>query len=258
MGLHDEKLNVREATLRVICRLAKLHPAYVVPGLKRIQAQFVAELQHSRNLSHVEHSARMLLHMVRSGIAVEIPNSQQRLQDLVLEKIQMTGAYQLSTTLLELLGGIAQHVGVHVAPNAEGNVPIFVDVIAAVEDRTSSVKRRAAMGALVSVVRATSIVSDVFYTNHPNFLKTLIDFLHGEGKGDWATRKEVMRLLGAIGALDPSKAKAMQLMNWSPADIVEDGGKDARLSDSSSGPPSPSDALPKSASITPRLFSLRL
>eukprot|EP00760_Papus_ankaliazontas_P006498 PhM_4_TR13063/c0_g1_i1/m.63638/K07203/MTOR, FRAP, TOR; serine/threonine-protein kinase mTOR len=219
MGLHDEKLYVREATLHVLCRLSKLHPAFVIPGLKRIQLQFVAELQHSRNLSHVEHSAKMLLHMVRSGINIE---QELRLQGLVLEKLESTAADQLCTTLLELLGGIAYHVGVHVSTNANGEETLFRDVIDAIEDNASQGKRRAALSALVNIVRSTAVVSEPFYQQHPRLLRTLIDFLHGDRKGDWGIRKEVMRLIGTVGAIDPQRAKSLQLM--SSADRVDEDG----------------------------------
>ncbi|KNH07705.1 phosphatidylinositol 4-kinase [Perkinsela sp. CCAP 1560/4] len=205
MGLHDEKLYIREATLRVICRLAKIHPSYIISGLARIQQQFIIELQHSRNLAHVHHSARMLLQIVKSEIIID-PSSEshEQLQNLVLQKIQITDVSHLSTTLLNLLNGIVQNTQLAGHETTRTSEKAFPVLLSAIEDRNSCLQRRAALRALVSVIRSTTTVGRPFYQSYPEFLTILLSALHhGENTIDFETRKEIMRVLGVIGAVDP-------------------------------------------------------
>ena len=213
MSLHDEKLGVREAGLSVICRLTKVHPAYVIPALKKIQAQFIAELQHSRNYAYMEHSARMLLQMICNDIPVESHGSpQQDFLGLVLEKIQSgSGPSQLCTTLFELVSGIVQRSILHHDEKTTGNSKVLDVVVSSVQDRTSSIRRRAALNALAGILRSTSLVSEAFHKAFPDLFSVLLQCLHGETRVDTLTRREVLCVLGTVGAVDPMRLKRLHV-----------------------------------------------
>ena len=205
MGLYDEKLYIREATLGVLCRLAKIHPTYIVSGLTRIQEQFILELQHGRNLAQIHHCARMLLQIVCSEIVMNASSeSIQNLQDLVLQKIQVIDVSHLSTTLLNLFHGIVQNTQLSGNETTCAADDAFPVLLSAIEDRNSCLQRRAALKALVSVIRSTATVGSPFYQLYPEFLNILLSaLLNGENTIDFETRKEIMRVLGVIGAVDP-------------------------------------------------------
>ena len=205
MGLHDEKLYIREASLCVLCRLAKIHQSYIVAGLARIQQQFIIELQHSRNLAHIYHCARMLHQIVCSEIRIDTSgDSLDALQEMVLQKIQVTDVSHLSTTLLNLFNGIIQNTQIAGNEAVRASEEAFPVLLSAIEDRNSCIQRRAALRALVSVIRSTAVVGSAFYQMYPEFLTILLSaLLHGENTIDFETRKEIMRVLGVIGAVDP-------------------------------------------------------
>ena len=210
MVLYDEKLRVREAGLCVICRLTKVHPAYVIPALKKIQGQFIAELQHSRSSSCVEHSAKMLLQMIQNNIPIEPQTSslRQNFLDLVLDKIQEgSGPPQLYTTFFYLLSELVQRI--ETEDERDVSMKVLRIVVAYIQDRTSTLRRRAALNTLSRIMCSASLVGDSFLEMFPNLFATLAQYLHGDAKVDKLTRLEVLRVLGTIGAVDPIRFKEL-------------------------------------------------
>jgi FKBP12-rapamycin complex-associated protein len=47
MALNDEIFEIREAAMKIISRLAKLNPAYVMPSLRKLLVKLLAELEYS-------------------------------------------------------------------------------------------------------------------------------------------------------------------------------------------------------------------
>ncbi|KAK7077632.1 hypothetical protein SK128_008818 [Halocaridina rubra] len=93
-------------------------------------------------------------------------------------------------------------------------MPLLLEMLG---DGTSGWKRRVALWTLGQLVENTGYVVHP-YTQHPTLLDVLLSFLKTEQQP--AVRRETIRVLGLLGALDPYKHK----MNTGMIKIHEDTG----------------------------------
>ncbi|KAK7202261.1 target of rapamycin (TOR) kinase 1 [Novymonas esmeraldas] len=229
-ALHDHHQN-RIAAVRLLGRLSSRNPSYILPMLRRVMVQCVADIQLFHSPKRQEQAATVLSAVVESAPAMARPYISSLLQDCVVRLQEEEKPVPVVTALLSLAGKLARY--------AEGD---DVAVVAAIRpcvirhilDSSSIQKKIEAIRALGDIIRTTKDV-DVYETN-PELLRVLLSALHGGFKETWPVRLDVLKLMGIIGAVDPVRAKEITRH-------LRDGGL------SSSGTAAPA-LLPLSASRT--------
>ncbi|GAX78992.1 hypothetical protein CEUSTIGMA_g6432.t1 [Chlamydomonas eustigma] len=109
----------------------------------------------------------------------------------------------VATTVLSTIGQLAVVAQIQFRPYVSEVIPL---VIEAIQDNSSSSKRIVAVKTLGQIVESTGSVMTP-YMDFPQLLAVLLKMLH-EGSAD--IRKDVMKVLGIIGALDPHTHKTNQ------------------------------------------------
>lgn len=164
-------------------------------------------------------SATLLGVLIRSAPRLVLPYTAPILRTLIAKMraagssaSQATAAVQASTakaaqeengfeiSVLMTMGELARVAGTQLRLNVPQILPLIID---AIQDISSPVKRLVAVSTLGQVVESTGTVV-LPYLEYPQLLSILLRMLK---EGAPHVRREVMKVLGIIGALDPHTYK---------------------------------------------------
>lgn len=201
--LNDEVFEIRELAIITIGRLSAMNPAYVMPSLRKTLVQLLTELEHSGMSRNKEQSARMLDHLIVNTPRLISAYMRPILTILVPKLRESESNPGVMLNVLRAIGDLAEvNGGSNVMESyAEELLTILLDMLT---DAGAPNKRGVALWTLGQLVSATGQVVTPYHT-YPNLIDILINFLKTET--DVLVRRETIRVLGLLGALDPYKHK---------------------------------------------------
>ncbi|OQR67589.1 serine/threonine-protein kinase mTOR-like [Tropilaelaps mercedesae] len=202
--LNDEVFEIRELALIIIGRLSGRNPAYVMPHLRKVLVQILTELEYSGMSRNTEESAKMLAHLLSSAPKLVKPYMQPVLSVLlpkITNPIQNPQKLGVTVAVMSAIGEQAEVSGPEMSQYLEELMPIVLEMM---QDHVSVEKRDMALWTLGQLVESTGNVVHP-YTTYPNLLGNLLHIL--ETGQSQTVKREVLRVLGLLGALDPFKHK---------------------------------------------------
>ncbi|XP_032242839.2 serine/threonine-protein kinase mTOR [Nematostella vectensis] len=211
VALNDEEFEIREVAISIISRLSNLNPAYIMPSLRKALIQILTELEYSGVGRSKEQSARMLGHLVSNAPMLIRPYMEPILKALI-PKLRDPDP-EVVISVLAAIGEHAQVSGTKMCKWMNELFPIIIDML---QDASSMAKRKIALWTLGQLVESTGYVVEP-YRKYPNLLEVLLNFLKTEQAP--GIRREAIRVLGLLGALDPYKHKLNQIEG-----VLDDGG----------------------------------
>ncbi|KAG0064947.1 phosphatidylinositol kinase- protein kinase tor1 [Linnemannia elongata] len=212
IALNDEVFAIREYAISTIGRLSVHNPAYVMPSLRKTLIQLLTEIEYSGVSRNKEESARLLALLVIASQRLVKPYVESIIK-VLLPKAKDQSAGVVSS-VLAALGELARVGGEDLLPFMDQLMPLIIDTL---QDQSSPTKRSAALKTLGQLSCNTGYVIDP-YIKYPGLLDTLLTILKTEQSA--SIRKETIKLLGILGALDPYRHKQMMM------DKVEDNQPD--------------------------------
>ncbi|KAG6845015.1 hypothetical protein H0H87_001536 [Tephrocybe sp. NHM501043] len=198
IALNDEDFENRVIAVGLIGRLAKHNPAYVMPSLRKALIQLLTELEYSTVLRNREECTRLLTLLVSATQRLIKPYSLPMLR-VLLQKANDPSP-TVAANVLMCLGELTCVSGEDAMPH----VPELMQVIMSRLADPSLIKRDAALHTLGQVCSSTGYVITPL-ADHPQLLELLQRILKTEG--NQAVRREVVKVLGIMGALDPYRRK---------------------------------------------------
>lgn len=207
VALNDEGFEVRELAISMAGRLSERNPAYVLPALRRHLVQLLTDLEQSADSKSREESAKLLGCLIRACERLVLPYIAPAHKALVAKLSEGTGVNAnngVVTGVLATVGELARVGGCAMRPYLNELMPLIVDALL---DGAAAVKREVAVATLGQVVQSTGYVVSP-YIEYPSLLGLLLRLLNGELA--WSTRREVLKVLGIMGALDPHIHKRNQ------------------------------------------------
>ncbi|CAN1141584.1 Serine/threonine-protein kinase TOR [Linum perenne] len=206
-ALNDEDFDVREYSISVAGRLAEKNPAYVLPALRRHLIQLLTYLEQSADSKCREESAKLLGCLIRNCERLILPYIAPIHKALVARLLEGAGPNAnngIISGVLVTVGDLARVGGFAMRQYISELMPLIVDALL---DGASAAKREVAVATLGQVVQSTGYVIAP-YNEYPQLLGLLLKLLNGELV--WSTRREVLKVLGIMGALDPHVHKRNQ------------------------------------------------
>lgn len=206
-ALNDEDFDVREYAISVAGRLSEKNPAYVLPALRRHLIQLLTYLDQSADNKCREESAKLLGCLIRNCERLILPYIAPVHKALVARLTEGTGVNAnngIITGVLVTVGDLARVGGFAMRQYLPELMPLIVEALL---DGAAVVKREVAVSTLGQVVQSTGYVITP-YNEYPLLLGLLLKLLNGELA--WSTRREVLKVLGIMGALDPHVHKRNQ------------------------------------------------
>ncbi|KAM9299260.1 serine/threonine-protein kinase mTOR [Gastrophryne carolinensis] len=201
VALNDEVFEIRELAICTIGRLSSMNPAFVMPFLRKMLIQILTELEHSGVGRNKEQSARMLGHLVSNAPRLIRPYMEPILKALILKLRDPDPNPGVVTNVLATIGELAQVSGLEMRKWMDELFPIIMDML---QDSSLLAKRQVALWTLGQLVASTGYVVEP-YRKYPSLLEVLLNFLKTEQ--NQGIRREAIRVLGLLGALDPYKHK---------------------------------------------------
>lgn len=199
--LQDEAVAPRAASLQLLGRLAKTNPAPILPVLRRFLDDLIVELQCGVDSGRGREDAiRLLVVFLRA-------KSLQKLIPPVLASLVKTlpldnsAPPRLASASLEALGVLAEATGTALKPWLKDVVPHVLEIM---QDQSSASKQRTSFRTLGQIAGSTGYVVRP-YLDYPNLLTQATDILPATKRAPWSLRREVIRTLGILGALDPDR-----------------------------------------------------
>ncbi|KAJ2896801.1 phosphatidylinositol kinase- protein kinase tor1, partial [Coemansia aciculifera] len=196
--MNDEVFEVRLRVLAVIGRLTNMNPAHVMPSMRRIFVQLLTELEFANSNSEREECIQLLMVLVRSAENWVRPYVGDIFRN-ILSRID-DGSPQLASRLLDAVAILVRVGDSELVPYLD---KLLASIMQALSDQSSAPKRMSALKALNSCATYCSLVISP-YIDYPQLFSILAGMVKTESPD---MRMEVMRVIGAMGAIDPHRFK---------------------------------------------------
>lgn len=203
--LQDEALSIRAAGLRLLGRLATLNPGPILPVLRRLLSELILELQCGVDTGRIrEDATRLLVVYLRAKPLQRLvhPVLSSLVDALPLDTIAPP---RLASASLEALGELAQATCMALQPRVKDLVSHVLEIM---RDRSSASKQRTSLRTLGQLAGSTGYVVRP-YVDFPKLMTLATEILPATKRAPWSLRREVIRTLGILGALDPDRYRAV-------------------------------------------------
>ncbi|KAF9054520.1 atypical PIKK FRAP protein kinase [Panaeolus papilionaceus] len=199
IALNDEEFENRITAVTLIGRMARHNPAYVMPSLRKALIQLLTELEYSTIMRNREECTRLLTLLVSATQRLIKPYALPMLKVLLPKASDANPT--VAANVLMCLGELTCVGGEDAMPH----IPELMQVIIARLSDPSLIKRDAALHTLGQVCSSTGYVIAPL-VDHPQLLPLLGRILRMETSQH--VRREVIKVLGILGALDPYRRKS--------------------------------------------------
>jgi hypothetical protein len=198
--LQDELLATRAAALQLMGRLATINPAPILPYMRKFLLDLIVELDCGVDTGRGrEEATRLLVVFLKSKSLKRLVGP---VLPAVVQSLPLNGATpRLASAALEALGELAKAAGASLQPWVKELMPTILKTL---QDQSSASKQRTSLRTLSLIAGSTGYVIQP-YIDYPNLLAQAADILPGTKRAPWALRREVIRTLGVLGALDPDR-----------------------------------------------------
>ncbi|PGH13669.1 Atypical/PIKK/FRAP protein kinase [Helicocarpus griseus UAMH5409] len=197
LAVNDEVFAVREAAISIIGRLSNVNPAYVFPPLRKLLVNLLTGLSFATTSRQKEESAQLISLFVANATKL-VRSYVDPMVTALFPKATDPNAGVASTTL-KAIGELATVGGEDMRQYLPQLMPIILE---ALQDLSSQSKREAALRTLGQLASNAGYVIEP-YVDYPHLLAVLINIIKTEQTS--SLRKESIKLLGTLGALDPYK-----------------------------------------------------
>ncbi|ERT00909.1 Atypical/PIKK/FRAP protein kinase [Sporothrix schenckii ATCC 58251] len=202
-ALNDEYFPIREVAVRLIGRLTRENPAYIVPSLRKTLIQMLTELEFSDVPRNKEESAKLLSLLVQNAQMLIQPYVHPMMEVLLPKAADPTSS--VAATIIKAIGEICTVGGEEMLRYKDRLMPILVD---ALQDQSSMMKREAALRTIGQLASNSGYVIDP-YLDYPQLLDLLQNIIRGEPQHAML-RQETIKLMGILGALDPYRHQQVE------------------------------------------------
>lgn len=202
IALNDEIFSVRKVAIAILGRLSSINPAYIVPSLRKTLIQLLSKLEYANTSRKKEESATLLALLIANSKELTRPYVKPIVETL-LPKAKDSSSL-VASSAIECLGQLALVGGEDIKPFIPNLMPLILDTF---QDQSSSFKRDAALRTLGQIASSSSYVIQPLL-DYPQLLGMLVNILKLESSP--TIRRETVRLLGILGALDPYKHREVE------------------------------------------------
>ena len=197
IALNDPDFEVRKAAMEVLGRLTIVNPGYIYPPLRKSLQNFTMSVSTSEDTGFEEEGARLV-----SLCAIHAPTLVQpfvtKLIDIFIPKATEPHA-SVAAVMIRAIGDLSTLGGSDLQPYIPKLMPVLTD---AIQDLGSPAKRDAALRTMGQLTSNSGYVIQP-YMDYPYLLDLLTGIIKNEQQG--TIRRETIKLLGVLGALDPYK-----------------------------------------------------
>lgn len=202
IALNDEVFSVRNIAIVLLGRLSSINPAYIIPSLRKTLIQLLSRLEYSTASRKKEESATLLSSLISNSKDLTRPYVKPIVEALLPKAKDARSS--VAASAIRCLGELSIVGGEDLKPFIPELMPLIIDTF---QDQSSSYKRDAALKALGQLASSSGYVIQPLL-DYPQLLGMLVNILKSEPSPN--IRRETVRLLGILGALDPYKHREVE------------------------------------------------
>lgn len=207
MALNDEAFLIQIEVMKIIGRLSSINPAYIIPCLRKTLLQLLTQLKYFTTSRKKEESAALISVLIKSSKDATKPYIDSILE-VLLPKAEDSSS-SVATTALIAIGELAVVGGEDMLSFAGSLMPLIINSF---QDQSNSFKRDAALKTLGQLASSAGYVIKP-YIDYPQLLTILINVLKTDSSQ--SIKRETVRLIGVLGALDPYKQRELERLSSS-------------------------------------------
>lgn len=202
VALNDELFEIRKVAVKILGRLSTINPAYIVPSLRKTLIQLLSRLEYANTSRKKEEAAVILSLLIANSTELTRPYIKPIVEALLPRAKDPSSA--VAASAIGCLGEAAMVAGEDMKPILPELMPLILDTF---QDQSSSFKRDAALKTLGQIASSLGYVIQPLL-DYPQLLGMLVGILKLETSSH--IRRETVRLLGILGALDPYKHREVE------------------------------------------------
>lgn len=202
IALNDELFAIRKIAVQILGKLSSINPAYIVPSLRRTLIQLLSRLEYSTLARRKEESATLLAVLIAESKELTRPYAKPIVEALLPKAKDPSSS--VAASAISCLGEMSVVAGEDMKPFIKELMPLILDTF---QDQSSSFKRDAALKTLGQLASSSGYVIQPLL-DFPQLLGMLVGILKLETSPH--IRRETVRLLGILGALDPYKHREVE------------------------------------------------
>ena len=210
MALNDESFVIQVEVMKIIGRLSYINPAYIIPYLRKILLQLLTQLKYLTDSRKKEESAKLISVLIKSSADTAKPYIESILEVLLPKARDPSSS--VGSTSLEAIGELTTVGGKAILRYSDELMPLIINSF---KDQSNPFTRDSALKALGKLAKSSSYVIDP-YIEYPDLLDILINTLKNENSQ--MIKRETVKLIGTLGALDPYKQRDLEKINTAEQD----------------------------------------
>ncbi|ODV85481.1 hypothetical protein CANARDRAFT_28273 [[Candida] arabinofermentans NRRL YB-2248] len=203
MALNDEAFDIRKATVKLVGRLASINPAYIVPPLRKLLIQLLTTLEYGGHSSRKKEETAVLLSLLISNTGDLTKPYLKPIMDVLIPRATDPSSAVASASIAAI-GDMSVVSGEEMITFVPLLMPILLETF---QDQSLSFKRDASLKTLGQLAGSSGYVIQPLL-DYPQLLGLLVNILKSESSP--LIRRETVRLLGILGALDPYKHREVE------------------------------------------------
>jgi hypothetical protein len=205
MCIRDERVEIRELSASMISRLSASNSAYILPFIRKVLMQLLAEIEIYPNVVQRQSSVRLIGHLLSFAPRLVNLYLKTLIDSLHSKLVDNRNDIHFTSSIITVVGQLASQS----LPESE---PIFASImpflLESMQDFYFIQLKHTSLWTLGQIVENTSFVIEP-YRRYPSLLKILFEYLQKENVE--SVRRETIKILGLIGAIDPYDYKLNQL-----------------------------------------------
>lgn len=204
LGSNNVPLSLRIECADLLSKITPINFAICLPNYRKLLLQYLSEIEciKSSSLLHREYSAKLLFKILSWDESFVTPYAEALLENIIpkIEDKQVS----FSENMLNCIGCLAR-----IKPECISNrLQILLNILSRlIQDQSSTVRRKAALSALSLILRKVDreVISQDRFSSILFMTITII-----KNEFDHSVRREAIRLIGVIGAIDPYLIKSLE------------------------------------------------
>ena len=199
--VRDEKVEIRELSASIISRLSVSSSAYILPFIRKILMQLLIEIEIYPDVLQKELTVRLIGHLLSATPRLVNLYAKPLLDNLHNKLVEYQNDVRFASSIVTIVGQLASQSGPETLFHFDTIIPFLIE---SMQDFYYIQLKHTSLWTLGQIISNTGYVIEP-YKKYPTLLKILLSFLQSETS--IPVRRETMRILGLIGAIDPFEYK---------------------------------------------------
>ncbi|KAJ9451057.1 (UPF0240) [Diplonema papillatum] len=204
ISLNDEVFEIRLLVTEMAAKLEHLNPSHVLPCIRKQLLQFLTIVENSVDRKTQNETLQLLTKLVRAAPKVIEMYTLNIITVLKMRMHDLLNDSDVCISVLNCLSALAEAVTEEMLPHLDVFLPLIITVL---KGRSSSAKVDAALRALGNLIQFTGHNIKP-YEEFGDLLPAILSILKTDDiDGQMVTKREAVKVLGILGALDPYRRR---------------------------------------------------